>query len=63
MSLSKRLEKLEQAQDVDNHAGPAILVPDLFGEGEDAAIERWKVENGSVPENTCFIVLVAMAMK
>ena len=60
MNLSKRLEKLEQAQDTDNQAGPAILVPDLFNEGAEAAIERWKVESRPVPENAFWIVLVAM---
>ncbi len=60
MNLSKRLDKLEKAQDTANQAGPAILVPDLFDEGAEAAIERWKAENWPIPENALFIVLVAM---
>lgn len=60
MNLSKRLDKLEQARDVNNPTGPAILISDLYDEGAEAAIERWKVENEPVPENALFIVLVAM---
>ncbi|WP_150050060.1 hypothetical protein [Methylomonas rhizoryzae] len=58
MNLSKRLEKLEQAQDVDSYNGLAILISDLYDEGADAAIERWKAENGPVADNTFFIVMV-----
>ncbi len=60
MNLSKRLDMLEQAHGAKNKTGPAILIPDLYDEGAEAAIERWKVENGPVPENALFIVLVAM---
>lgn len=60
MSLNQRLQKLEQARDADNQPGLAILVADLYDEGADAAIERWKGENGPVSEDTFFIVLVAL---
>ena len=60
MNLSKRLEQLELAQGADNQKGPVILVSDSYDEGAEAAIERWKIENGSVSKNALFIVLVAM---
>ncbi len=58
MNLSKRLDMLEQAQEAKNKTGPAILIPDLYYEGAEAAIERWQAENKPVPANTFFIILV-----
>jgi len=60
MNLNQRLQKLEQARDADNQTGPVILVADMDDEGADAAIERWKVENGPAPDDAFFIVLVAL---
>lgn len=60
MNLNQRLQKLEEARGADNLNGPVILVADLYDEGMDAAIERWEVENGPVPEDALFIVLVAL---
>ena len=52
------MDMLEQAQEAKNKTGPAILIPDLYYEGAEAAIERWQAENKPVPANTFFIILV-----
>jgi len=61
MSIKTRLAKLEQTAGInDQPPKQVILLADVDGIGETAAVERWKAENGPVTDNAFFIVLVAM---
>ena len=62
MSLKTRLAALEQTAGInDQSPKQVILLADVDGVGETAAIERWKAENGPVTDNAFFIVLVSMS--
>jgi hypothetical protein len=57
MSIKRRLEQLERRQPASNFKH-VVLVPVRFGETEEQAVERWKLENPGEPPPDQIIFLV-----